>query len=110
MVNPMKQQRKKPKHGKEAPIALARYTREQWMLLKQVATDAGTLPETFEKWRADTDNAYRILLQSGYVVQFVEVEVTELIKWCKSRSRPLDGEARSDYIAEKLEDFRHRRG
>lgn len=98
-----KHQRKKPKHKKEQPIALAWYTEEQWELLRQVAADWDSMDQTFAQWKNSAGNAYRVLLESGYPVETVDVDVTDLIQWCKSRNRPIDGEARSDYIEEKVE-------
>ncbi len=99
----MKPNRKKSKHKKDQPIALAWYSREQWEFLRQVASDAESMEETFEQWETTAGNAYRILLQSGYPVRTVNVDVAELLRWCNSCNRPVDGEARTDYIEEKLE-------
>ena len=110
MLNNMKKQhRKKPKHKKEQPIALAWYSREQWELLRQVAADWDSMEPTFERWESSAGNAYRMLRQSGYRVETVDVDVADLLQWCKTRNRPVDGEARSDYIEEKLEERHARR-
>ncbi|MFW6334559.1 MAG: hypothetical protein ACOC0W_04740 [Desulfosalsimonas sp.] len=100
----MKQQRKKAKHKKDHPIPVAWYTRQQWEILRQVAADSEKMEDSFEKWEASAGHAYRILLESGFVVRAVYVDVAELLNWCRSRNRPLDGEARTDYIEEKLEE------
>lgn len=105
----MKQGRKKSGHKKDAPITLAWYSREQWELLCQVASDADSMDETFEQWEETAGNAYRLLLQSGYPVQTINVDVAELIGWCKSHNRSVDGEARTDFIEEKAEERTRRR-
>ncbi|MFP4668071.1 MAG: hypothetical protein ACOCQI_01010 [Desulfosalsimonas sp.] len=106
----MKRSKSKKKSGykKDAPITLAWYSREQWELLSQVASDADSMDETFENWQETAENAYRLLLQSGYPVRTVNVDVTELLRWCKSRNRPVDGEARSDFIEERAGERRQR--
>lgn len=104
-----KQPKKKPKHKKEQPIALAWYTEEQWELLRQVAADWDSMDQSFARWEKSAGNAYRLLLESGYPVETVDVDVADLIRWCKSRNRPVDGESRSDYVAEKLEERSSRR-
>jgi len=106
MLCPMKKRRKKPKHKKEGAIGLAWYSRQQWEILKQVADDAESLDHTFSQWEAKAQNAARMLRQSGYAVEIVDVDVTELLQWCKSGNRPLDGEARSDFVEEKVQDTR----
>ncbi|MFP3999142.1 MAG: hypothetical protein ACLFUN_04800 [Desulfobacterales bacterium] len=104
MKHDRKKNKKKTKHKKSHPIAFAWYTREQWELLCQVASDADSMDETFEQWEETAGNAYRMLLQSGYPVRTVNIDVAELLRWCKARNRPVDGEARTDFVMEKLED------
>ena len=105
----MKKRKKKPKHKKENVIGLAWYTREQWELLKQVADDAEIMDDTFSDWEQNAGNAARMLRQSGYPVGIVDIDVTELIQWCKSRNQPIDGEARTEFVIEKLREGRPRR-
>ena len=109
MFGAMKKSRKKPKHKKENAIGLAWYSRQQWEILKQVADDAEGLAPTFARWEANAKNAARMLRQSGYAVEIVDIDVTELLQWCKSNNRPLDGEARSDFVEEKIQDSRFAR-
>ncbi|MFP4255990.1 MAG: hypothetical protein ACLFQ9_03935 [Desulfobacterales bacterium] len=109
MLESMKHNRKKTKHKKDHPVALAWYSREQWELLRQVAPDFDSMEQTYELWKDKTGNAYRILQQSGYRVETVDVDVTELLRWCKTHGRSVDGEARSDYIEEKIEDRRRKK-
>ncbi len=80
---------------------MAWYSRRQWELLKQVADDAETMDDTYSQWESNTQNAFRILRQSGYPVEIVDVDVAELINWAKSARRPIDGEARSEFVLEK---------
>jgi hypothetical protein len=108
MLWAMKKRKKKPKHKKnESPIGLAWYSREQWELLKQAADDADGMDDTFSQWERNAQNAHRVLRQSGYAVEIVDVDVAELLGWCKSQRRPLDGEARSEFVLEKLQENRH---
>lgn len=109
MLGGMKKPRKKPKHKKENAIGLAWYSRQQWEILKQVADDAESLDLTFSLWETNAENAARMLRQSGYAVEIVDIDVTELLQWCKSNKRPLDGEARSDFVEEKIQDSRFAR-
>lgn len=109
MLESMKQNRKKTKHKKDQPVALAWYSREQWELLRQVASDLDSIEHTYELWEDKAENAYRILQQSGYRVETVDVDVAELLRWCKSHGRHVDGEARSDYIEEKIEERRRKK-
>jgi len=96
-----KKKSKKKKHGEFIPLAW--YTPENWELLRHSAADARSLETTWEEWREHADDTIRILTTSGYRVRTVDVNVSELITWCKRQNRPLDSEARADFVAEKLE-------
>ncbi len=82
---------------------MAWYTREQWELLLQVAADWNSLEPAHEEWLAHAEDAVRILTQSGYRVRTVDVDVAELLAWCKRQKRKVDGESRSDFVEEKVE-------
>lgn len=106
MLEPMKKQKKRPKHKKETPIGIAWYSRQQWELLKHTADDCNSMDDTFERWQSNAQNASRILRQSGYPVEMVDIDVAELIAWCKEEHRPIDGEARADFVQEKIQNSR----
>jgi hypothetical protein len=61
------------------------------------------MDDTFERWQSNAQNASRILRQSGYPVQMVDIDIAELIAWCKEEHRPIDGEARADFVQEKIQ-------
>ncbi|MGM0452939.1 MAG: hypothetical protein ACQERN_07225 [Thermodesulfobacteriota bacterium] len=97
-----KKKQKKQKHGEA--IVLAWYTEEQWEMLRQVAADWDSMENTYAKWLGHNEDALRILQNSGYRVRIVDVDVVELVEWCKKQKRSIDGEARADFIEEKIED------
>lgn len=100
----MKPQKKKSKKKYGESIPIAWYTSDQWELLRQAAKDGESLEATYEEWRDHADDAVRILTTSGYRVKIVDVDVPELIAWCKHQRRLLDSEARADFIVEKMEE------
>lgn len=82
---------------------VAWFSPDQWELLRRVAADKQALHDTYDEWVADAFAALRNLEQPGFAARPLEVDVDELLRWCRGRRRPLDGAARSAFVAEKLE-------
>ena len=88
-------------------IGIAWYSPEQYGLLRALATDADSMANTYEEWLAGVTKTMDDLRQRGIVTRRVDVEIRELAAWCQQRGRPLDGEARSTYVAENLKSEDH---
>lgn len=83
---------------------VAWYRREQWALLKSVATDADELEETYDEWLEFAERYLKEVWETGIDIFKVEVDVEELIQWCQTNDRAVDGEARSEFVALKLKE------
>ena len=88
-----------PQHSE---VAMAWYRRDQWALLRAVATDGQSLEETYEAWFAFASKQVRDLEAKGFVVHKIEVEMDALARWCESEGRPVDGDARAEYARRGL--------
>lgn len=88
------------KRGTE-PITLgfAWFDREQWLLLTEVVPDRAELDESFEEWEKSALTAVAAMEAEGLRVEKIAIDVGELCVWCRSRKRPVDGGARSEYVA-----------
>jgi hypothetical protein len=83
-------------------IGVAWYRPEQWALLRQVSTNREKLSETWSEWEATASARLTELRARGLEIRKVDVDVRELQAWCESRRRPIDGSARSEYVADHL--------
>ena len=84
-------------------LGIAWFRREQWDRLLEVSADRDDLEETFDEWVQWAQQHYDGLRRSGYNVTKIDVDVEELVRWCRQRGRPVDGEARSEFTVEKLQ-------
>lgn len=84
-------------------VALAWFSRSEWQQLRKIADDADDLEETYEEWREQADRTLNGLLESGVLVEEFSIRVGELADWCKQQGRPVDGSARADFAALKLQ-------
>lgn len=73
--------------------------KEQWHRLRQVADDKDKLDDTFEQWELNASHAFRQLQQNGVRVEKVNIDVDELVSWCKANGHPVTSEYRAQYVS-----------
>jgi hypothetical protein len=83
-------------------VGIGWYSKSQWMKLCRVAVDPEVLEDTYEEWVELFDKGCADLYKAGISVVKVAVDVEDLIQWCQEHSLAINGEARSEYITEKL--------
>jgi hypothetical protein len=81
---------------------LAWYRREQWPLLREEAADSEVLEETYEDWLSIAQKAVLDLAREGVRAERVEIDVEELLAWCRANNRPLNGKARAEFTTRQL--------
>ena len=87
---------------RELAVAFAWFDREQWQRLTEVAADRAELDDTYEQWQKGAREALANLERQGLRIQKVHVKVDALMAWCKAQGLPVNGEARSQYVANVL--------
>ena len=81
---------------------IAWYRRDQWRRLREVASDADELEESYDDWLAGAQKALVQMALSGVQARRVDVDVDALIRWCQAEGRPVDSAARAAYAALQL--------
>ena len=90
---------------KPRPVSgVAWYSREQWALLRSVASDVHDLEETFDEWIEYASRTFKGIRDTGIDLVKVDVDVDELILWCKKKGCPVDAEARTAFVIHKLKE------
>jgi hypothetical protein len=84
-------------------VGVAWYDVEQWGKLKAVAVDPERLEDTYDEWVRMADRAMKDLVTAGLAPQPIHVHVEELVLWCQSQGRPVNGAARAAFALEKLQ-------
>ena len=67
--------------------------RNQWALFCSVYADPHELPASYDDWLRDAEHSRSAFTQVGYRVQQVDVDVDQLMAWCRKRGQRLDGQA-----------------
>jgi hypothetical protein len=86
----------------EAVAGCAWYRAEQWERLREISVDRHRLAETYEKWLINAEKGLQQMQEVGMSAEKVEVDVEELLAWCRAHDRDVDGAARAAYAAEML--------
>ena len=83
-------------------IGIAWYKPEQWELLRAESVDSKDLEDTYEEWLEFVEQQMKEVRESGIVISKVEVDVEEILAWCRGRRRPLDADARTEFVTQKM--------
>jgi hypothetical protein len=107
--------KKPPTPATPAPlvVGVAWYRADQWQRLRSLAADAHVLHDTYAEWEASAMERLADFRARGMLVQPVPVDIDELVQWCRERHKAMDGKARSQFVAEKVQEQgseRHDRG
>lgn len=97
-----KKRKRKTDETVKSRIGVAWYRREQWDRLLQIASDRDELEDTYDEWVTMAERRLKELGQHGYMLRKVDIDVEELLSWCNSQNRPVDGAARTEFVILKL--------
>ena len=82
-------------------LKLAYYRKEDWMRFVASIDDRESMHDTWSEWHAAYLKAKSELIREGYMVRDVEIDIDELIEYCKLRGIKNDGKARSQFVNTK---------
>jgi hypothetical protein len=92
--------------GQPSVVGIAWYRREQWNRLREISSDRDELEETYDEWVGNAVKALENLRAAGMDPVKVDVDSEDLLEWCRGKERPVNGQSRSSFVAEKVQ---HRR-
>lgn len=97
---------KRSKKNKQATLVLGVgwYQENQWDILLEHSEDKEELSKTYAGWLEGANKGIRNIEMSGAHPQKILIDVEEMIKWCKEKEIPLNGESRSNFIALKTKE------
>ncbi len=93
----MQQRRKQP-----TITGIAWFTPEQYELLLEYAADRDQLPNTYEEWLQKATDLLHFLHSKKYIVPKIDLDVHEVVAWCKQLNIPFNSKARAQFTAERV--------
>jgi len=82
-------------------IKLAYYRKKDWKRFVEIIDDRESMHDTWRDWHEDYKKTKRELINLGFGVFDVEVDLDELTEYCKLRGLKNDGKARSQFVQAK---------
>jgi hypothetical protein len=108
MAKSMRQTNTKKKYSSKkdsesaAKLGIAWYRREEWSHLLEIAADRDELEDTYEEWLRNAETRLHEMVEAGISAMKVFINLEELQGWCTAQGRPVDGNARAVFTAEKV--------
>jgi hypothetical protein len=75
----------------------------------EISSDRAELEDTYDEWKAVAEENLGNLAQHGYNLRKVEIDVEELLIWCNSQNRAVDGDARTEFTVVQLRESKQER-
>lgn len=91
-------------------VGVAWYRPEQRPRLLEIAAGRESLHDTYAEWVAEASARFEEVQRMGIPVQKVEVDLDELVQWCRAQQQEINGEARSTFVAEKTRQLNQTKG
>ncbi|MFH1726444.1 MAG: hypothetical protein ABII00_17680 [Elusimicrobiota bacterium] len=86
-------------------FGFASYRPEQWERLRSISEDKDDLEDTYDEWLPAAQTRFEELKRSGTDIVQVEVDVEDLVGWCRSRNLSINAQSRSQFAAHKLREL-----
>ena len=85
-------------------IGIAWYRKEQWILLRQIIEKPNDIENTYEEWLYSAMEFKRTMGTSGLTIEEVDIDIPDVITWCKKQNKPINSKSISEYVANKLKE------
>lgn len=82
-------------------LKMAFYRKEDWNRFLDSVDDKDNMYETWKEWHESYLKGKRMFIEKGFKVYDVEVDINELIEYCKLRGIKNDSKARSEFVSNK---------
>ncbi len=96
--------KKRHKH-KGTIIGVAWYRKDQWDLLKKITNEPEIPEDTYEEWLENAKEQIHKLELSGITVKKVDLDVDDVVKWCKQKHVSINSNSIAEYAAFKLKEL-----
>jgi len=90
------------KRNSDKVIGIAWYKKEQWFILRQVIENPNDIENTYEEWLNNAINLRKTLIDSGLTVEEVEIDIQDVISWCKKDNKTINSKNITEYVVFKL--------
>jgi hypothetical protein len=86
---------------KKMTVGIGFYRREQWQRLRDTASDAHVLEPAYDDWLDVLDSSVEKIRTHGLEPELVDVDVEDLLAFCRKEGLHNSAEARAKFVARK---------
>jgi hypothetical protein len=83
-------------------VGIGFYKREQWQRLRDTAVDSDILESAYDSWLDILDSSVERIRAHGLEPELIDIDVEDLLAFCKARGLVNAAGARSKFIAEQV--------
>jgi hypothetical protein len=93
---------RKRKKDIDVVLGAAWYSEQDWTRMRLICSDPEEMDESYAVWRAAAEKAMEDLRRLGQVVEKVEIDVDEFVRWCRLHGRNTDRASRAEFAVASL--------
>lgn len=82
-------------------LKIAYYKKEDWSRLLLLIDDKESMHESWNEWHLAYSKAKNELIAKGFQVVDVEINLDELVSYCKAKGAKNTGKTRSQFVQER---------
>jgi hypothetical protein len=88
--------------GRPMVVGVAWFRAADWARLLEISEDRDKLEDSHSKWLEQANRALRGLEKGGLKARRVVIDLDELVQWSAAQKLPINSEARSKFVAQKV--------
>ena len=93
----------KPRAESEAIVGVCWYRQDQYERFLASADDRNMLEDTWAEWHVTAERVLRQYRARGLNIRKVEIDLDDLLAYCRAEGRPNNAATRSSYVTHLLE-------
>ena len=82
-------------------LKIAYYKKEDWSRLLQIIDDKESMHDSWNEWHLAYSKAKNELIAKGFQVEDIEINLDELVSYCKAKGAKITGKTRSQFVKER---------
>ena len=76
---------------------------KQWEEAKKISSDSHVFDDTYQEWKEGAERALKNFRDLGITVYKIDIDLDELVEWCKDENMELNAKARSRFVSMKVQ-------
>ena len=84
---------------------LTYYRKDQYDRYREISVDKEAFSKSYDEMMVSAKSKYKDMENKGFKVVKIEIDIEELIEWCRHRKVTINPESRTKFSMEKLKEM-----